>query len=49
MSKYESFKLLEKLYFVRTGGSKEELHAAEIIKKECVVVCDKSEIFGSLY
>ena len=28
---YKSFDLLEKLYFVRTGGSKEELKAAEII------------------
>ena len=35
MSKYESFKLLEKLYFVRTGGSKEELKAANILKEEC--------------
>ena len=35
MSKYESFNLLEKLYFVRTGGSKEELKAANILLKEC--------------
>ena len=35
MSKYESFKLLEKLYFVRTGGSQEELKAANILKEEC--------------
>ena len=35
MNKYESFKLLEKLYFVRTSGSKEELEAANIIKNEC--------------
>lgn len=35
MNKYESFKLLEKLYFVRTGGSKEELKAANILKEEC--------------
>lgn len=34
MSNYESFKLLEKLYFVRTGGSKEELQAANIIMQE---------------
>jgi len=34
MSKYESFKLLEKLYFVRTSGSKEELKAANILKDE---------------
>ena len=31
---YKSFDLLEKLYFVRTGGSKEELKAAEILKSE---------------
>lgn len=32
---YKSFDLLKKLYFVRTGGSKQELEAAEIIKSEC--------------
>ena len=32
---YKSFDLLNKLYFVRTGGSKEELQAAEILKAEC--------------
>ena len=32
---YKSFDLLKKLYFVRTGGSKEELEAANIIKQEC--------------
>lgn len=32
---YKSFDLLEKLYFVRTGGSKEELAAANILKEEC--------------
>lgn len=32
---YKSFELLNKLYFVRTGGSKEELEAANIIKAEC--------------
>lgn len=32
---YKSFELLNKLYFVRTGGSKEELEAAEILKAEC--------------
>ena len=32
---YKSFDLLNKIYFVRTGGSKEELHAAEILKSEC--------------
>ena len=26
---YQSFDLLKKLYFVRTGGSKEELHAMQ--------------------
>ncbi|MBE6137488.1 MAG: M28 family peptidase [Erysipelotrichaceae bacterium] len=32
---YKSFDLLKKLYFVRTGGSKEELLAANIIADEC--------------
>lgn len=32
---YKSFDLLNKLYFVRTGGSKEELVAANILKAEC--------------
>ncbi len=32
---YDSFGLVEKLYFVRTSGSKEELKAAKIIQKEC--------------
>ena len=32
---YDSFDLIEKLYFVRTSGSKEELKAARIIQKEC--------------
>lgn len=32
---YKSFDLLKDLYFVRTGGSKEELKAANIIKAEC--------------
>ena len=32
---YQSFDLLNKLYFVRTGGSVEELKAAEILKAEC--------------
>lgn len=32
---YQSFDLLNKLYFVRTGGSAEELKAAEILKAEC--------------
>lgn len=32
---YKSFDLLNKLYFVRTGGSPEELKAAEILKEEC--------------
>ena len=35
MCTYKSFELLDKLYFVRTGGSKEELKAAEILKAEC--------------
>ncbi len=32
---YQSFELLKKLYFVRTGGSNEELEAANILKSEC--------------
>ena len=32
---YKSFELLNKLYFVRTGGSAEEKQAAEILKAEC--------------
>ena len=32
---YKSFDLLEKLYFIRTGGSSEELKAANILKEEC--------------
>ena len=32
---YESFKVLNDLYFVRTSGTSEELRAAEIIKNEC--------------
>ncbi|MBP5343132.1 M28 family peptidase [bacterium] len=33
--KYESFKLLYDLYFERTGGSENELKAANILKDEC--------------
>ena len=32
---YNSFDLIDKLYFVRTSGSKEEQKAAKIIQKEC--------------
>ena len=32
---YKSFNFLKKLYFVRTGGSKEELTAAHLIQEEC--------------
>ena len=32
---YNSFEVLNKLYFVRTGGSNEELEAAKIIQAEC--------------
>lgn len=32
---YKSFDLLKRIYFVRTGGSSEELKAANIIKEEC--------------
>lgn len=32
---YNSFEVLKKLYFVRTGGSKEEQKAAQIIMSEC--------------
>ena len=35
---YQSFDLLNKLYFVRTGGSAEELKAAEILKTECEAI-----------
>ena len=41
---YKSFDLLEKLYFVRTGGSKEELKAANIIKEECEKLGVKAEL-----
>ena len=32
---YKSFELLEKISFVRTGGSEQELKAANILKEEC--------------
>ena len=32
---YKSFNFLKKLYFVRTGGYKEELTAAHLIQEEC--------------
>ena len=35
MEKYKSFELLEKISFVRTGGSEQELKAANILKEEC--------------
>ena len=35
MEKYKSFELLEKISFVRTGGSEAELKAANILKEEC--------------
>ena len=41
---YKSFELLNKLYFVRTGGSKEELKAANIIKEECEKLGVKAEL-----
>lgn len=41
---YKSFDLLEKLYFVRTGGSAEELKAANIIKEECEKIGVKVEL-----
>ena len=41
---YKSFELLNKLYFVRTGGSKEELQAANILKKECEELGVNAEI-----
>ena len=41
---YKSFELLNDLYFVRTGGSKEELKAAEIIKAECEKLGVKAEL-----
>ena len=41
---YKSFELLEKLYFVRTGGSKEEFKAANILKEECEKLGVKAEL-----
>ena len=41
---YKSFELLEKLYFVRTGGSNEELKAANILKEECEKLGVKAEL-----
>ena len=41
---YKSFDLLKDLYFVRTGGSKEELKAANIIKEECEKLGVKAEL-----
>lgn len=41
---YKSFDLLNKLYFVRTGGSKEELQAANILKEECEKLGVEAEI-----
>lgn len=35
MEKYRSFDLLKRLSFVRTGGSKEELAAAQLLQQEC--------------
>lgn len=35
MQNYRSFDFLNKLYFVRTGGSPEEYSAAMLIKQEC--------------
>ncbi len=41
---YESFKLLNDLYFVRTAGSAEELRAAEILVAECAKLGIKAKI-----
>ena len=41
---YKSFDLLQKLYFERTGGSKNELKAAEILKQECLDLGVPAEI-----
>ena len=41
---YKSFELLNKLYFVRTGGSKEEFKAANILKEECESLGVKAEL-----
>lgn len=35
MKNYNTFSLLEKLAFVRTGGSSEEMKAAQILESEC--------------
>lgn len=41
---YNSFEVLNKLYFVRTGGSNEELEAAKIIQSEC----EKRQVHATL-
>ena len=41
---YKSFELLRDLYFVRTGGSNEELKAANILKAECEKIGVQAEI-----
>ncbi|MBQ8292826.1 MAG: Zn-dependent exopeptidase M28 [Bacilli bacterium] len=41
---YKSFDLLNKLYFVRTGGSLEELKAANLLKEECERLGVKAEL-----
>jgi hypothetical protein len=35
MKNYNSFELLNKMEYVRTGGSKEELKCANMLKEEC--------------
>ena len=41
---YRSFKFLKKIYFVRTGGSNEELKAANLIKEEVERLGGKAEL-----
>ncbi len=41
---YKSFELLKDLYFVRTGGSLEELKAANILKEECEKIGVSAEL-----
>ena len=44
MQNYHSFEFLKKIYFVRTGGSKEELQAANLIKEEVAKLGGKAKL-----
>ena len=41
---YHSFEFLKKIYFVRTGGSKEEEKAANLIKEEVAKLGGNAEL-----